>query len=359
MLACDNDIIAIEPQWRHQFNLLNDYIAVNPGIHIGMDEVSVPAHLRNEFYEHFDDVRYAFVRSRRGSTSLDLKALCNDYIRSENDLLKGTCLKRISLPAELEVFLHNPEEGMVRWLYNRLFELIQGRITEEAFESMAETELHSTAMEMYRLGYETWAALAIILLLEPDEFFGVALDDDYEPVVTGIDEIAFGRQFHHPAKRTPEFIIHSKKLDKHIAFKMPQAKEVDLYNLPVEIPTQRILRDRTGDTSLALTYRMIFLSVVPDLNRIPVFADLHERKVFSPDLTIEFLMEHDLSDSSTLQHVRNRLDIMKPLLGGSIVIINPETESDDVNDVKPEMNIEIFSAGLNPARLQPVIDRLI
>jgi len=42
---------------------------------------------------------------------------------------------------------------------------------------------------------------------------------------------------------------------------------------------------------------MMFLTVVPDLKKTPVFADLHERTINGPDLTIEFLMEQDLSDS--------------------------------------------------------------
>jgi len=92
---------------------------------------------------------------------------------------------------------------------------------EDDFERMAEGDLAVNATEMFRLGYAAWAALALILQLEPDEFFGIALDEDHEPLVTKIKEIAFGRQFHHPAKRIPEFIFHSKKLDSQIAFKMP------------------------------------------------------------------------------------------------------------------------------------------
>ena len=48
---------------------------------------------------------------------------------------------------------------------------------------------------MYKLGYETWAIFALILSLEPDETFSVELDDEYNPIVGKLKEVAFGRQF--------------------------------------------------------------------------------------------------------------------------------------------------------------------
>jgi hypothetical protein len=46
---------------------------------------------------------------------------------------------------------------------------------------------------------------------------------------------------------------------------------------------------------------------------------------------------------------------MKPRLGGSIVVMNPEPES---GIVKPTGNINTFAVGLDPLKLQPVIDKL-
>jgi len=346
----------IMTDWKQKYDILKSYISSHPEIYIDPWEIAIPAPLRDIFYGYFDDVRKAIVKSWNNTLNLDTDALGKSYQQSEKQLLELLAIKQIDLPVDLKSFLHNPEEGMARWLYNRLFDLIQGKITEDVFERMAESDLASTTMKMFRIGYEPWAALALILLLEPDEILGVALDDDYEPFVTEIEDIAFGRQFHHPAKRIPEFILHSKKLDSHIAFKMPLEREVDSYFIPVEFPTNKLLKDRNGDTSSVLDYRMIFLSRVRDLKKIPVFADIHARKINGPDITIEFLMSHDLADTDVLLQVRNRIEIMKPSLGGSIVVMNPETES---NDIRPEMDIYKFSVGMDPTKLQLVIDRLI
>jgi hypothetical protein len=344
----------IQPQWKQKYDSLKDYIMTNPEIHIDVSEVSIPEHLRDEFYKHFDDIRNSFVESNYASLPLEMDALCRNYIQSEKELTELLRLDRIELPVDLLSFLHNPKEGLVRWLYNRLFEMVQGKIIVDDFEQMAHDDLAATAAELFRLGYEAWAAITLILSLEPDEAFGVGLDEDYEPLVAELEGIAFGRQFHHPAKRLPEFILHSKKLDRHIAIKMPLAKEVDAYYIPYEIP-KRMLRHHTGDTSHVLASRMMFLSILQDLRKIPVFLDMYTREIKSPDLIVEFLTEQDLANPDEIDQVKRRVEIMKPSLGCGIVVMNPEPES---GMVKPAGNMDIFSVGLDPLKLQPVIDKL-
>ncbi len=342
-------------QWKNEYKILKNYIKSNPEISIGMYETSIPEDFRGKFYALFDNVRKAFVESWVSSFDLDFHSLGKNFIEAEKTIAQSLNLKHMDLPVDLASFLHNPEKGMMRLLYNRLFELIQGKIAEADFEKMAEEDLNPSAYNFFRLGYEQWAAVSILLLLEPDEIHGVSLDDDYNLCISELNQITFGKQYHHPAKRIPEFIIHSKRLESYIAFKMPLATSVEFYCLPPEIPTKRILRDRTGDTSQVLGSRMLFLAVVPDLKKLPVFADLHERTICGPDLTLEFLTGYELSDPAALQKVQTHVEIMKPPLGGNIVLVdnNPDTVPD-----KRETGMDIFSVRLDQSGLQPIIDKL-
>jgi hypothetical protein len=345
--------MSIRPQWKQKYDVLKDYVTTNPEIHIDTSEVSIPEHLRDEFYKHFDDVRNAVVEAHYGSSPLEVDALRRNYIQSEKELGGLLGLERIELPIDLSSFLHNPKEGLARGLFNRLFEMVQGKITADDFERMAYGDLTAITAELFRLGYEPWAALALIRLLDPDGAFGVELDEDYEPFVVELKEIAFGRQFHHSAKRIPEFILHSRKLDRHIAVKMPLVREVDTYYFPYKRPTRS--KKRTGDTSYVLDSRVMFLSVVPDLKKIPVFADFHACTIESPDLMVEFLTEQDLANPDAVVQVQKRVGIMNPRLGGNIVVMNPESESDIV---KPRGNIDIFAVGFDLLKLQLVINKL-
>ena len=347
--------MTIDTEWKRQYNALKKFITSNPEINIHTDGVAIPENLRDKFYNQFDDVRRSIVKAWSSSFDFDVYTLGKNYIEAENKLAETLNLKHMELPVDLASFLHSPGEGMTRHIYNRLFELLQGKITENDFERMVEGDLNSNVTEFFRLGYEQWAAVSILLLLEPDEILGVSLDDDYNLCISGLDQITFGKQYHHPAKRIPEFIIHSKKLDRYIAFKMPLTTEVAFYSLPVEIPTQRLLRDRTGDTSSVLGYRMVFLSFVQDIKKFPIFADMHERTINGPDLAIEFLMEHDLSDPEAIRQVQNRMEIIKPRLGGNIVLMDPESISGSFDK---KDNLDVFSVGLGPSGLQPIIDKL-
>lgn len=346
--------MAEKPRWKNKLEILQDYIAANPEIYIDMREISIPEHLRGRFYELFDDIRNTFVEDFFSALPLDVDTLRDNYIESEEEVI--TCLKieRIDLPVDLMSFLHNPREGMVRWLYNRLFEMIQKKITIEEFEQMAENDLVSTTATMYRLGYEAWAVFTLILLLEPGESYSVELDDNFDPVVGELKEIAFGRQFNHSTKRIPEFIFHSKKLKRHVAVKMPLAREVDAYCPPHEVP-QKMMRDRTGDTSYVLDTRIMFISLLKDLKNIPVYTEVHERKIKSPDVIIEFLTEEELTDAERIDQFRKRAEMMKPTLGSTILIMNPGEEP--VTGSSTE-GIEIFPAGFEKAKLKPLIEGL-
>lgn len=345
-----------QPEWKQKYKDLKDYVAANSEIHIDPSELSIPEHLRTVFYEHFDDIRNSFVDTVFTSLPFEMNSLCENYMGVEKEIKEILGLDHIDQPVDLSSFLHNPKESLTRGIFNRLFEMVQGKISLEDFEQMAGYDLTISASELFRLGYESWAALSIALLLEPDNAFSVTLDENFEPVVSELNEIAFGRQFHHSAKRIPEFILHSKKLDTYVAFKMPLVKEIGSYYLPYELPTKKLLRDHTGDTSSVLDYRVLFLSIFQDLSNIPVFADLFKREINGPELMVEFLTEEDLSDEDEIEQVQYRLDIMKPGRGGSIVLINSEKDS-DIN--KTVEDIDIFKVGLDTINLENVINKLL
>ncbi len=342
-------------EWKNKLKILKDYIASNGEIYIDKYEVSIPEHLRRRFYEYFDAIRNSFVSDFYATFPLDLDLLRKNFGKAEKEIVAALAIERIDIPVDLMSFLHNPEEGLARAMYNRLFEMIQKKITMEEFEKLAVNDLMSVTEFMYRLGYETWAALNIILQLEPDEAFSVELDDNFEPYAGKLTEIAFGRQFNHSTKRIPEFIIHSKKIGSYVAVKMPLAKEINGYYPLHQIP-QKMMRDRTGDTSCVLDSRIMFLSLLKTLEDIPVYAEVHERNIKSPDMIIEFLTEEDLDDPDMINEMQYRMQIMKPRHGTSIVIMNPKTKT---HSLAHDIASDLYKAGFEKSKLIPVIDKLL
>ena len=122
------------PQWKQTYASLKEYIAANPEIIIAESEISIPQPLRDKFYQHFDDVRRAVVEDHFSVLPVDVRSLSTRYVQIEKEIIGMLNLQGISMPVDLYTFLHDPREGLIRVLYNRTFDMLQGKISEESFE---------------------------------------------------------------------------------------------------------------------------------------------------------------------------------------------------------------------------------
>jgi hypothetical protein len=340
-------------KWKQEYDSLRNYITDRPEIVINPTEISIPQNLRDEFYRRFDQLRRDFVEDHYSAMSVDFNSLCENYLKIEKEITGLLGLEGITMPMDLFSFLHTPKDGLMRILYNRTFDLLQGKTEIEAYEEPAVNDLRSVAAELYRLGYEQWAALVLIKLLEPDEAFLVDLDEDYKPILAELKSISFGRQAHHPTMRIPEFVLHSRKLNKYVAVKMVLAREIETYVAPFK-PAVRP-RKKTGDTSFALDSRVMLLSFMASPKDIPIIADIYDLKLTSPDWMMEFISARELEDPSSLDQVKRRLDAMKPQFGSCLVLIDSDRELSP--EEIPE-KVRTVSAGFDQARLQSVVDAL-
>jgi len=341
-------------KWKEEYESLRKYIMDNPEIVINTTEVSVPQNLREEFYRRFDAIRRNFVEDHSPSMLVDFNSLCDNYLRIEKEVTELLGLEGVQMPMDLFSFVHTPSEGLMRILYNRVFDLLQGKTEIGAFEEQAVHDLRSVAAELYRLGYEQWAALVMIKLLEPDQAFFVDLDDDYKPFLTELKSISFGRQAHHPTMRIPEFVLHSRKLNRLVAVKMALAGEIEGYVAPFK-PAVRP-RKKTGDTSFALDSRVMILSFMASPEDIPVIADIYDLKLKNPDWMMEFISARELEDPWAMAQVKARVAAMKPQFGSCLVLIDAGREL--TPEEIPE-KVRVVSVGFDQAKLQPVVDSLL
>jgi hypothetical protein len=337
--------------WKQEYQLLTDFISSHREIVITSNEVSIPQELRDEFYRRFDDTRRSWVEDRYSVLPAEIELLRENYGRMEKEVKDLLGLEDISMPVDISIFLSDPKEGLIRSLYNRMFDLLQGKIALEDFEMMADGDLGTAASTLYRFGYERWAALALIKLLDPDEAFQVNLDENFTPNLGELKSICFGRQAHHPTIRIPEFVMHSRKIDKYVTFKMPLAREVDAYL--VQFRPHVRPRNRTGDTSHVLDSRTVLLSFLSDPKEIPIIAELFDCTRTSPDWLIDFMGVEELNDSRSLDAVRQHMEIMNPKQGIGLILVGSGGES--ALETIPEY-IRAVDAGFDQSRLQSFID---
>lgn len=345
--------MSVAPDWKEEYASLIQFIKKNPEMIITTNEISIPQSLREEFYARFDKIRAALVEKHYSAMPADIDALCRNFLQVEKDVVALLGIERLSMPIDLFSFLHTPREGLLRAVYGRLFDLLQGKTTAEAFEEQAVEDLKVSSIDLFRLGYEWWMALAMIQHLEPDEAYFVDLDPEYKPFLTELKEISFGRQAHHPTMRIPEFVLHSRKLDKYVAVKMAVGKEVEAYISPFKPPVRP--KRPTGDTSLALDSRVMILSLMSSREDIPVLTDVYDNTLTSPDLMVECITRNELQDSASMQDAMLHMNILKPRLGMCLVVMDPGA---DDNPVQTPDDIRSISVGLDQSRLEPVVTLL-
>ena len=340
--------------WKNEYARLREYVSLHPEIVLKKNEISIPQTFRDEFYLIFDDIRRAVASERLDAMPVSVRTLSERYIRIEKEAAGLLGVEKIEMPVDLQVFLHNPEEGLIRAVYNCLFGLIQGKIDEEEFERLAGESIDAYVAELFRLGYERWVGLELVKLLEPEEAFFVDLDEDFKPFLRELETVSFGRQSHHPTLRIPEFVVRSRRFNSLVAVKMALALEIDEYYVPVR-PAVRP-RKRTGDTSFTLDSRAALLSIIENEKKIPVYGDIFEGKRTPPDLLIEFVnMNAPGGAEEVFGRVRRHVEILNPKYGCTLIAPIDDFQADD--EMIPE-NVRLVALGFDTAKLHAELDVL-
>ena len=338
--------MTIPRNWKQEYAALRDFAAAHPEIRIDQSEISIPKAIRDDFYRRFDDVRKAVVNGYYPAVCKDAETLRDNFVRTEGEVIELLGLDGIVIPIDLYSFLHDPKKGLMRALYTKLFDLLQGKITIGRFEQQAGIGLETSAAELFRLGYEPWIFLSLIKVdLDPE--------DEDKMVLAQLKDISFGRQALHGYFRIPEIVFHSCKLDKYVAVKAALAREIQSYVVVQDTPVKR--KRRAGDSSFALDYRVMLLYVMANAEEIPIVANLGEKKISSPDLVVECMGMDEIKDPYIMEQVERRHDTLKPKIGTFLAVRDPLPE---LSAQSPGEKIYSVPTGFDSSRLLPILDRL-
>jgi len=344
--------MTLSTDWKNEYARLREYIAAHSEIIITKSEISIPQPVRDEFYRIFDDIRMAIAAKHLDALPVKARTLSEHYTRIEKEAAELLGVKKIGMPIDLDVFLHNPEEGLIRAVYNSLFNLIQGKTDESEFERLAEESASAYVTELFRLGYERWVGLELVKLLDPEEAFFVGLNEDLKPCLCELETIAFGSQCHHPTMRIPEFVVRSRRFNSLVAVKMALSMEIDEYLVHIRLPGRP--KRRTGDTSLALDSRAFLLSLIRSEKDIPVYADIYDGNRTPPDWLVEFVnMDARGGYEENFGRIQRHMEILNPKYGCALIAPVDDFAADA--EMIPE-NVRLVSLGFDTAKLDVELD---
>ncbi len=379
--------------WLKAYSELKEFVASNPRIEIGGNVIAIPADVRPEFYRLFDKTRVAFLKEKCQTLLDEAAMLSSDYVPAAQEVKRSLGLSEIELPDRLDWFLNNPTNGLIRSLFDLLFDLLKGKIEINSFEHRGTSAIVSSFGQLFRAGYEKWVILSLVNLLAPDRALSVSVEaiqdkcHQLEPdQKTGTSEetvpdpeemtlLSFGHGGAEPAFITSDIIVHSPRLNRYVAF---GADLTDAMWTAKQVSDQREwcqLRE-LGKLYMPTVQNWPDLVVYTD-NRpedIALVADFG--RFCRPDIIVECMEQSDWYQRGGLERVRHDHDFLKPRLGSYVVSRFPVPE-EALGELTPQpaageppaqtplsgvtagqSDIHIIAAGYEASRLNPIIEAL-
>lgn len=397
--------------WHEAYKDLKKYISSNPGIEIGPGVVCLPSDIRPEFYRIFDNVRVTYIEDNYPHMLEEGRILVERWNEAKRSAMEALKLQSIETDADINWFLLDPKDGLMRFLFDPLFDLIKGKSDEGSFENQARVALTGAFNKFFSEGYKYWTILSLLKLLSADQVYTVPdteLDKDpYAHMETlaqidGLEEKApdprerTSISFQHKLKFSflePSFIVHSASLNSFVAF-VPDYE----YN-ESRWQSQRLSPAREwykmsqiqADYGNGDLWPDIGIYVNDNVKELSVAGD--HVWMGQPDIIIETKVHKDWVENRGIETVKRHYNVLKPKIGSYVVCLEPvpvaaagELEAqpglmtvpaeqvavDGGNlsqpstvragyetSAEPQINIHVLDAGYDVNKLLPVTEALI
>ena len=351
--------------WQTAYEELQGFIAEKPEVVIDESMISIPRDVRPEFYQLFDMVRVAFIEEKLSDLFNEAATLSENYTKAEQEVTELLGLDDVLIATGLRRFLRNPRDGLIRGLFNPLFDLLKGKINAETFEQGVSRNIEASFRDSYRLGYKKWLALSLVKLLEADRSLEVSVPSvnlgpeegergyyasDKEHLVPPPNESKH-LSFKHEQSSTltvPDFIVHSAKINRYFALRSEfRAAAVWTASNASEHREWYPL-----DCVVALRLGLTLIYVADNPEEISLVADA--KKICRPELIIEYREQKDWYEKEELEKIKLHHDVLKPRLGTYIVSREQVPDVGQLGD-----GIHILTVGFDQSKLEPIISSLM
>jgi hypothetical protein len=370
--------------WQDALGELKAYIQANSGdICIKPGSISIAETVREGFYTLFDKTREAAVSGYASKHLAEAEVLSKNYIDIEQKLCgikdgitgannpplnpRAFNLDRIALGKPLEEFLRQPMMSLRRAVYDPLFSLLQGNLTEEGFGKTVEDKIKTSFSQLYCQGYEKWAGFMLVSQLKADRYFDIGVKGitssqlvkkkmGNTPLAAGLPAPRETRTLNLDGRpeelRTivpVDMLVHSAKIKQYVGikfgFEKAQFDAVTTNARRASVPYD------TVKTLLNRNSMLLYLS--GDTESASLVAD--NTRFWRPDMVVEFEHKGDWSQDKNVERWRSCLKLLEPPLG-MFIILTPEGIGGEVHNL-PE-GVTVFTPGFDGSRLAAISGKL-
>jgi hypothetical protein len=346
--------------WQQEYTKLTDYINSNPEIKIEDDYIRLPQNVRAEFYRLFNRVRAAFVEMGLPSRLDEAENLSQNYKQLAKEVTSLLGLEGISMPGTLQTYLTNPIEVIITPLFGPLFDLLRGKINSSELEQKFLDEVEKICRYYYLSGYEKWAILSLLELIQPD-----MLLQSQDTKVRGEEAalLIFGGinvPVENPEKTKhlsfkdsdpvkivmPDFIVHAPRWNKYLSFRTSMSKPMSATDGKAG---SREWLPLSYFASSWTTITLIYMA--DDFREIALVAD--NTQICRPDIIVACLGVENREKEKVWEQVAAQHESLKPMLGTFIITRDAYAIPTNHPD-----NIRVIQANLDHIKLNPVFEIL-
>lgn len=324
--------------WPKAFENLKDFVAKNPAIEITPNCIAIPGDLRTEFYRLFDEVRVGFLKDNFPASLERGQEISRAFARVYKTAVAAAGLESINVRAGVNWFLQDPVNGLIRSLFDPVFNLLRGKQNETEFTESSIQVIEEAFSDFFRDGYVRWAVLGLFTLMKPDKNYHVETRDYHtdtelneggqapgirEEVVDSVDE---SKKIIFDFSTLSSFIVprtlfHSTRLGRYVsihtdfteAYWRARGKSERMEWLSLKEIREEFGRSRLWPDALIYT-----ADTAEDLNLVADYAD-----VARPDLIVEIEEEDGWYEKGGLETARRHLSALRPRLGCYIICRTP------------------------------------
>jgi len=338
------------------------FIRNNPEIEIQEFATSIPEHVRREFYLRFNAARKAFVDERFPGLLPRAAELQQNYAEAERDLAGFIVWEETPETNRIQRFLYDVSDGMIRELFDPLFDLLKGKESLDGFVQTGTAKISANWPALFQGGYEKWVVLTLVNLLAPDRLLRVdarplkqgeraksaayAPWDDVPPPLDAKD--FYFSQPRNAVLSVPDFILHSIKLNRFIGFR---SEFRDGLYKGLNPSQKRDWLPLDTDLQLLLESGPTLVYVADEPEQIAMIADA--TRFSRPDLIMLCLDTKETERERALEMLGRMDERIVPRIGCLGILTEPWPEP-----VGSDARIRFLNVGFDPSRLREVIATL-
>lgn len=316
--------------WRQEIKKLHEFMGAHPEIVVTSQKTETPEESRADFYAAFDKVRAAFTEEKYPALLEESVAIVEAYRKAMAEAVATGYLETILSPVDFDRFLQDPRATLLRPVFNPLFDLLAGAISDDIFETRAASSIESLAQEFKTAAYEKYLVLSLINFFKPDKFFECA------PKIPDIGRLANLRKLDHftaveiplptetrglswrmddtPQIIVPSFIMRStvREKDRYVAvrfgFRTPT-------NPAKDPPREREWLSVSPDFKLESDVILVYMG--DNLLSVSLLAEV--RRVCRPDVFIKYRVDESQDLNEWLERARLNNEALRPKQGFRLV----------------------------------------